>query len=105
MEPGKKPLAGLRPEETEGILFTFDTHEPDVYAASAEAELFPLHCVRGEPGWELVVDADRIDPAIKLYRLAKGVFAMWEEPDLAIEPMRYTVCGVAGTEFSKSAKP
>ncbi len=81
-------LAGLRPEEIEGILFTFDTHVPDIYAGSAEAGQFPLHCVRGHPGWELVVDPDRIDPAIPLYRLEKGVFAMWEEPDLEIETMR-----------------
>src|SRR4051812_1862618 len=75
-------LAALIPEETEGVLFTFDTHLPEVYAGSAEAGEFPLHCVRGEAGWELVVDADRINPAIPLYRLEKGVFAMWEEPDL-----------------------
>lgn len=81
-------LAGLRPEETEGVLFTFDTHEPHIYAGSAEAEQFPIHCVRGEPGWALVVDPGAINPAIPLYRLEKGVFAMWEEPDLQIETLR-----------------
>jgi nicotinamidase/pyrazinamidase len=81
-------LAGLRPEETAGILFTFDTHRPDLYAGSAEAEQFPLHCVHGSPGWALTIDPARVDPAIPLYRLEKGVFAMWAEPDLAIEDMR-----------------
>ena len=81
-------LAALRPEEIEGVLFTFDTHEPEIYAGSAEAGEFPLHCVRGEAGWKLVVDPDRIDSAIPLYRLEKGVFAMWEEPDLKIETLR-----------------
>jgi len=81
-------LAGLRPEEIAGILLTFDTHEPELYAASPEAGQFPPHCVKGEPGWESMVDLAAIDPAIPLYRLEKGVFAMWEEPGLALEDAR-----------------
>jgi nicotinamidase/pyrazinamidase len=81
-------LAALQPEEVEGILFTFDTHEPEAYAGSAEGGQFPLHCVRGEPGWQLVIDPDVVDPAIPLYRLEKHVFAMWEEPSLKVETLR-----------------
>lgn len=81
-------LAALRPRETDGILLTFDTHEPERYAGSSEAEQFPPHCVKGQAGWETMVDLAAIDPAIPLYRLEKGVFAMWEEPGLAIEDGR-----------------
>jgi nicotinamidase/pyrazinamidase len=81
-------LAELRPEDTDGILLTFDTHEPERYARSPEAEQFPPHCVKGQPGWESMVDIGSIDPAIPLYRLEKSVFAMWEEADLALEDAR-----------------
>jgi nicotinamidase/pyrazinamidase len=81
-------LAALRPGDVAGILLTFDTHEPERYARSPEAEQFPPHCVRGQPGWETMVDLAAVDPAIPLYRLEKGVFAMWEEPDLALEDAR-----------------
>jgi nicotinamidase/pyrazinamidase len=81
-------LAGLRPQDTAGILLTFDTHEPERYAASPEAEQFPPHCVKGGPGWESMVDIAAIDPAIPLYRLEKGVFAMWEESELGVEDVR-----------------
>lgn len=78
-------LAGLNPEETAGVLFTFDTHVPEIYALSEEAKQFPPHCVKGSDGWELVVDPGAVDPAIATWRLEKGVFDMWAEPDLAIE--------------------
>lgn len=78
-------LAALDPGEVAGVLMTFDTHVPDIYAASPEAAEFPIHCVRGTAGWESVLDAHAIDPAIPLYRLEKGVFDMWAEPKLNIE--------------------
>lgn len=80
-------LAGLRPEETAGVLFTFDTHVPEIYAVSEEAKQFPPHCVKGTPGWELVVDPGAVDPAIPTWRLEKGVFDMWAEPGLGIAPI------------------
>ena len=83
--PMRAWLAGLRSEETAGVLFTFDTHVPAIYAISEEAKQFPPHCEKGTPGWELVVDADAVDPAIPVLRLEKGVFDMWAEPGLAIE--------------------
>lgn len=74
-------LAGLRPEDVDGVLFTADTHVAVIYASSAEAELFPLHCETGTPGWENVLDRTAIDPALPVYHLEKGVFDMWAEPD------------------------
>ncbi len=85
--PMRDWLAGLRPEETEGVLFTFDTHVPEIYAASEEAKQFPPHCVKGTPGWQLVVDPGAIDPAIPVWRLEKGVFDMWAEEGIGIAPV------------------
>ena len=82
--PTQSWLALLRPDETAGVLFTQDTHDPDIYAQSKEAEQFPLHCKRGTPGWELVIDPAALDPAIPCYALEKGVFDMWAEPGLRI---------------------
>ena len=78
-------LAALSPGETAGVLFTFDTHFADTYRGSAEAEQFPIHCVHRTSGWENVLDPGAIDPGVPVYRLEKGVFDMWAEPDLAIE--------------------
>jgi len=83
--PMQRWLAGLRPGEVAGVLFTADTHLPEIYAVSEEATQFPPHCERGSPGWALVVDPAMLDPAIPAYRLEKGVFDMWAEPGLAIE--------------------
>lgn len=80
-------LAALRPAETAGVLFTFDTHVPAVYAQSEEAKLFPPHCVRGTDGWQLAIDPGAVDPAIPHYRLEKGVFDMWAEDDVMITRM------------------
>ena len=79
-------LATLEPAETAGVLFTFDTHYADTYAATAEAALFPIHCVRDTPGWSNMIDASLLDPAIAQYRLEKGVFDMWAEYGLMIVP-------------------
>ncbi|RSV40278.1 isochorismatase family protein [Sphingomonas sp. ABOLE] len=78
-------LADLDPAETAGVLFTFDTHAAERFAGSPEAEQFPLHCERGSPGWENVLDMAAVAPGIPVYRIEKGVFDMWAEPDLVIE--------------------
>jgi nicotinamidase/pyrazinamidase len=77
-------LAALRADEVAGVLFTADTHVPAVYALSDEAKEFPPHCEVGTPGWALMVDPGAVDPAIPCYRLEKGVFDMWAEPDLTL---------------------
>lgn len=81
-------LSSLAPEETAAVLFTFDTHFADTYPSLPEAQQFPIHCVRETHGWQNVLDPEAVDPAIPTYRLEKGVFAMWEEPDLRVEPIR-----------------
>ncbi len=81
-------LTALKPEETAGILFTFDTHFVETYAASPEAAMFPIHCVRGTQGWRNMLDVALVDAAIPAWRIEKGVFDMWAEPGLAIEDAR-----------------
>ena len=88
IEPVRAWLAERTPEDIAGMLFTFDTHVPEVYAGSPESESFPLHCVRDTPGWALVADWTEVDPAIPVWRLEKGVFAMWEEPGLVLRDAR-----------------
>lgn len=78
-------LASLQPAEVAGVLFTADTHVPEVYALSEEAKQFPPHCEVGTPGCALVVDPNVVDAAIPTYRLEKGVFDMWAEPGLMVE--------------------
>ena len=75
-------LKGRTPEDSAAVVFTFDTHFADTYPASAEAELFPIHCVRGTPGWRNLIDPLAIDPGIPCRTLEKGVFDMWAEDDL-----------------------
>ena len=81
-------LQTLDPDDTAGVLFTFDTHFADTYPSSEEAKQFPIHCVRGETGWRNVLSPDDVAPGVPTYRLEKGVFAMWEEPGLSVEPIR-----------------
>lgn len=90
-------LAVLRPDHVAGVLFTADTHVPEVYAGSHEAEQFPPHCVKGTAGWSLVVDPALVDPAIPIYSLEKGVFDMWEEQGLQL------TCGGTGDAFEREA--
>jgi len=81
-------LHALNQADTAGVLFTFDTHVPEVYAGSAEAEAFPIHCVRGSEGWSNVLDVTALDPVIPAWRIEKGVFDMWAEDGLWIEDAR-----------------
>lgn len=86
VEPLNRWLADLSPDRVAGVLFTYDTHDPEAYAGSAEAALFPPHCLRGTPGWASALDRNGTDPAIPRYRLEKGVFDMWAEPGVVVEP-------------------
>ena len=81
-------LSALAPDEVAGVLFTFDTHFAETYAASPEAAMFPIHCVRGTKGWGNMLDVALVDPGIPAWRIEKGVFDMWAEPGLAIEDAR-----------------
>ena len=81
-------LSALQPADVAGVLFTFDTHFRETYAASPEAAMFPIHCVRDTPGWANMLDIALLDPAIPAWRIEKGVFDMWADPGLAIEDAR-----------------
>ena len=81
-------LSALQPADVAGVLFTFDTHFRETYAASPEAAMFPIHCVRDTPGWANMLDIALLDLAIPAWRIEKGVFDMWAEPGLAIENAR-----------------
>jgi nicotinamidase/pyrazinamidase len=83
--PGIRFLRNLKPEETAAVLFTFDTHDPEIYAVSEEAGQFPPHCVRGTQGWANVFNPALIDPAIPVHALEKGVFDLWAEPDVEVQ--------------------
>jgi nicotinamidase/pyrazinamidase len=80
-------LRALRPDDAAAVVFTFDTHDPETYPTSAEAQQFPPHCYRGTDGWANMLSPEDVDAAIPTWRLLKGVFAMWEEPALLLEPL------------------
>ncbi|MEG8025264.1 hypothetical protein QP162_14105 [Sphingomonas aurantiaca] len=65
-------LSALQPADVAGVLFTFDTHFRETYAASPEAAMFPIHCVRDTPGWANMLDIALLDPAIPAWRIEKG---------------------------------
>lgn len=86
--PMRTWLSALEPDDTTGVLFTFDTHFVETYPTSPEAEMFPIHCVRATQGWGNMLDVALVDAAIPAWRIEKGVFDMWAEPGLAIEDAR-----------------
>jgi len=57
------------------VIATFDTHDPKEYAQSDEGKMFPIHCVKGTPGWELA-----FVPDVKYQPHEKNVFDMWKNP-------------------------
>ena len=86
--PMQNWLQALSPDEVEGVLFTFDTHVPEIYRNSEEAKSFPIHCVRGSEGWKNMLEVDRVPTAIPVWRLEKGVFDMWEESSVMLYDAR-----------------
>lgn len=87
IEPINEYLRGLKAAETELVLYTFDTHTDTSFPGSPESEMFPPHCYKGTPGWELAVTAE-IEPPV--FKLEKNVFNMWEEKGLRItDPTGY----------------
>lgn len=86
--PMQNWLQALSPDDVEGVLFTFDTHVPEIYRNSEEAKSFPIHCIRGSDGWQNMLEVDLIPAAIPVWRLEKGVFDMWEESDVMLYDAR-----------------
>ena len=82
--PLVRKIANLDENEYAGVLFTFDTHEEEIFASSEEGEMFPLHCEKGTPGWENVINPNLVPPSVPSYILEKGVFDMWFEKDLSV---------------------
>ena len=80
-------LKALKPEETAGVLFTYDTHYEDTYDSSEEAKQFPKHCIRDTAGWGNIFNPEIIDPKIEVVKLYKGVFNMWEEANIDIRDL------------------
>ncbi|EIZ81178.1 cysteine-hydrolase super family protein [Novosphingobium sp. Rr 2-17] len=99
--PMQRWLGTLPPDDVAGVLFTADTHVPEIYARSAEATEFPPHCERGTAGWALVVDPAVIDPNIPTYVLEKGVFDMWAEPGLRLRPFASSGSGDRDAFFAQ----
>lgn len=87
-------VSALDPSEVAGYLATFDTHDLETFLGSPEnlgdealgIQGFDIHCEKGTPGWENVLNL-RIPHALGIptYKLEKGVFDMWEEPNVVIE--------------------
>lgn len=83
-------LSRLDENEVEGVLFTYDTHDSEPYAKSEEGGMFPLHCEKGTPGWELVLNQNLVPSSIPVHTMEKSVFDMWAEDDLTISPTIYS---------------
>ena len=64
----------LASEKFDKIIATFDTHYNKSYAHSAEAKLFPAHCIYGTRGWELAINPGRYT------RVLKNQFDVWGAP-------------------------
>ena len=87
--PGMKFLMGLDPHQYQAALFTYDTHNQIAYMGSPEnvgdeaagVPGFPLHCVKGKPGWQNVFSRELLHHSIQPFALEKGVFDMWAEDE------------------------
>lgn len=77
-------LGQRRAADTAAIVFTFDTHFAETYPDSPEAQLFPIHCIKGTPGWRNLLDPLSIPTTIACRTLEKGVFDMWAEDGLML---------------------
>ena len=69
-----------------GVIFTADTHDEETYPNSEEAKEFPPHCYQGTDGFKLAVDPSKVPEETKRMILNKGVFDMWEQPELVLRP-------------------
>jgi nicotinamidase/pyrazinamidase len=74
-------LASLKPEATNGVLFTFDTHTKEDYEGSPESEMFPLHCEMGTMGWENILNLNIVNSDIEVFTVEKPVFDMWSSEE------------------------
>lgn len=99
VEPLADWLARRTVADTAAIVFTFDTHYADTYPDSPEAQLFPIHCVKGTPGWRNLLDPLSVPADIACRTLEKGVFDMWAEDSVTLHDPRGTLPPVARDTF------
>ncbi len=92
-------LASRVASDTAAVVFTFDTHFAETYPDSPEAQLFPIHCVKGTPGWRNLLDPLSIPSTIPCRTLEKGVFDMWAEDGLLLNDPRGTLPPVPRDAF------
>ena len=82
-------LRNASPAEYVGAVFSFDTHDPDVYPTSQEClgnpdngvPGFPPHCYVGTPGWMLACEPSLVDYGVMKYEVRKNVFDVWADSD------------------------
>lgn len=82
------------PGEFQGVVFTYDTHKKRGWKKTPEGQQFKIHCVEGTPGWHLAVQPGLIHEHIPQWRLRKGVFDMWAEPNLRLERQSERSCEI-----------
>jgi len=74
------------------VLFTADSHTPEDYPGSAEAEEFPPHCYLGTDGFDFAVDPSKVlqpvDGGVDRFILNKNVFNMWDQNELEVRPFK-----------------
>ena len=70
-------LATLKPAETVGVLWTYDTHDIMTYGQTEESKVFPPHCLTHTPGHENVLNMN-IVKAIGQIVAKKETYSMWE---------------------------
>ena len=62
------------------VVVTYDTHSESTYYDTDEAKNFPIHCVKGTKGHELVVDEALLDKAGReIFRLEKDTHDMFAD--------------------------
>lgn len=81
-------LKTLDPREYAAVVFTMDTHLRETYAQTAESKEFEIHCVRGEKGWDLLIDPAIVPAGIPVYVIEKGVFDVYAEETLPVRIVR-----------------
>ena len=81
-----------------GVVFTADTHDEKTYPDSLEATGdeekgipgFPPHCYQGTDGFAFAVKPQNVPEETQKFILNKGVFDMWEDPNVKVRPYRVT---------------
>jgi nicotinamidase/pyrazinamidase len=97
-------LRNLDSKEVSNVLFTFDTHNAEVYSASDEGKMFPPHCIEGTTGHALAVDATLVPDGIRVATLTKGVFDMWAEDNVVVNTPTASVNVVPREVFFQELK-